>query len=130
MSVLDFYRKKINNEKITMVTCYDYTSARLLSQTAIDSLLVGDSVAMTMHGFKDTISATIEMMCLHTAAVSRGAGDKFIVSDLPFLSYKKSLSKNMSSIQLLMQAGAHAIKLEGADGNLKLIQHAKESGIP
>lgn len=130
MNVLDFYAKKEKREKISMITCYDYTSALLLANTAIDCLLVGDSVAMTMHGFKDTLSATVDMMCLHTQAVSRGAGDKFIITDLPLLSYRKSLSKNVSSVQSLMQAGAHAVKLEGADGNIKLIKHLTESGIP
>lgn len=130
MNVLDFLQKKQNKEKISVVTCYDYTSARMLADTAIDCLLVGDSVAMTVHGFKDTLSATLEMMCFHTAAVSRAGTDKFIVSDLPFLSYRKSLSKNVTAAQALMQAGAHAIKLEGALGNLKLIRHLTESGIP
>lgn len=130
MNILDFYQKKQAGEKICMVTCYDYTSATLLAKTSIDCLLVGDSVAMTMHGFKDTLAATIEMMSVHTSAVSRGAGDKFIVSDLPFLSYRKSLSQNIAAAQALMQAGAHAVKLEGAAGNLKLIQHLTESGVP
>lgn len=130
MNILDFNKKKKNGSKISMVTCYDYTSARILSQTSIDCVLVGDSVAMTMHGYKDTISATLSMMCFHTSAVSRGIGDKLIVSDMPFLSYRKSLSKNVSSAQALMQSGAHAIKLECAAGNIKLIQHLTESGIP
>ena len=129
MNVLDFGKKK-NTEKISMVTCYDYTSARFLAKTSIDCLLVGDSVAMTMHGFKDTLSATLEMMCFHTCAVSRGAGDKFIVSDLPFLSYRKSFNKNVSAAQTLIQSGAHAVKLECAKGNIKFIRHLTESGIP
>lgn len=130
MNIFDFAKKKHQGEKITMVTCYDYTSARMLSKTSIDCLLVGDSVAMTMHGFKDTLSATLEMMSFHTSAVARGAGDKFIVSDLPFLSYRKSRSTNVSAAQSLMQAGAHAVKLENAAGNLPLIRHLTESGIP
>ena len=130
MNILDFYKKKESHEKISMITCYDYTSARLLSQTSIDCLLIGDSVAMTMHGFKDTLSATTDMMVMHTQAVSRGAGDKFIITDLPFLSYRKSLSKNISAAQALMQAGAHAVKLEGAAGNLTYIRHLTESGVP
>lgn len=130
MNVLDFALKKSQAEKITMVTCYDYSNARILANTTVDCLLVGDSVAMTMHGFKDTVSATLEMMESHTRAVSRGAGKKFIVSDLPFLSYRKSFDYTMDSVQRLMQAGAHAVKLEGAEGNLKLIQHLTESGIP
>lgn len=130
MNIFEFYKKKKNGDKISMITCYDYTSARLLSETNIDCILVGDSAAMTMHGFKHTLSATLQMMCFHTAAVSRGAGDKFIVSDLPFLSYRKSLSKNVSAAECLMQSGAHAVKLESATGNTKLIRHLVESGIP
>lgn len=130
MNIFDFIKKKQAGEKITMVTCYDYTSARILAESTIDCLLVGDSVAMTIHGYKDTLSATLEMMCMHTAAVHRGAGSKFIISDMPFLSYRKSFNKNVSSAQALMQAGAKAIKLENAAGNLKLIRHLTESGIP
>ncbi len=130
MNILDFAKKKENNEKISMITCYDYTSARILAKTAIDCILVGDSLAMTMYGFKDTIAATLAMMSMHTAAVSRGADNKFIVGDLPFLSYRKSISKSLSAAHALMKAGAHAVKLEGAKGNLKLIRHLTESGIP
>lgn len=130
MNILDFYKKKKQNEKISMITCYDYTSARILAETSIDILLVGDTAAMTMHGFKDTLSATLDMMCFHTAAVSRGASNKFILGDMPFLSYRKSLSKNVTAAQKLMQAGAHAVKLECAAGNLKLIRHLSDSGVP
>src|SRR3990167_1799934 len=105
VNILDFYQKKESNEKMSMITCYDYTSARILAHTSVDCLLVGDSAAMTMHGFKDTLSATLPLMCWHTAAVNRGANDKFIVSDMPFLSYRKSLSKNVTAAQKLMQAG-------------------------
>lgn len=130
MNILDFAKKKQLGEKISMITCYDYTSARILSETNVDCLLVGDSVAMTMHGYKDTLGATLQMMCDHTKAVRRGADNKFIISDLPFLSYRQSLSKNVLSVQVLMQSGAQAIKLESAAGNLKLIRHLTESGVP
>src|SRR5476649_1647399 len=86
MNILDFYKKKVDREKISMITCYDYTSARMLAETSVDCLLVGDSVAMTMHGYKDTLSATIEMISFHTSAVHRGAGGKFLIADMPFLS--------------------------------------------
>lgn len=130
MNIFDFALKKKSNDKITMITCYDYTSARIVSMTAIDCILVGDSAAMTMHGYEDTIPATLSMMCLHTQAVRRGASNKFIIADLPFLSYRKSLSKNVHAACQLMQAGACALKMESAAGNLKLIQHLVESGIP
>ena len=130
LSVLDFAKKKNAGEKITMVTCYDYTSAVLLDATSTDCLLVGDSLAMTMHGFPTTVSATTEIMALHTSAVSRGARRKFIVGDLPFLAYRKSLADNINAVQALMQAGAHAVKLEGVAGNAGLISHLVESGVP
>jgi len=130
MNILDFKVKKNRQEKISMVTCYDYTSARLLAHTSLDCILVGDSVAMTIHGFKNTLAATLAMMSAHTSAVSRGCGDKFIVSDLPFLSYRKSLSDSIAAASELMQAGAHAVKLEGAAGNEAFIQHLTESGVP
>ena len=130
MNILDFTKKKNAGEKITMVTCYDYTSAAILNKTTTDCLLVGDSLAMTMHGFQTTVSATTEMMALHTAAVARGAKDKFIIGDLPFLAYRKSLADNINAVQALMQAGAHAVKLEGVAGNAGLISHLIESGVP
>jgi 3-methyl-2-oxobutanoate hydroxymethyltransferase len=129
-NVTDFYKKKLAHEKISMVTCYDYTSACLLNKTKVDCLLVGDSLAMTMHGYESTVFATIDMMCMHTQAVARGAKDKWIVGDLPFLSYRGSLNHSVKAAQKLMQAGAHSLKLEGAEGNLKLIRHLTASGVP
>src|SRR5436189_1493043 len=123
MNVLEFAKKKITKEKIVILTCYDYCTAKILNNSLLDALLIGDSLAMTMHGFKDTVMATLTMMELHTAAVSRGAKDKFIISDLPFLSYRKSLPQSVSAAETLMRAGAHALKLEGAAGNLTLISH-------
>lgn len=129
-TVLDFRKKKRDGEKIAMVTCYDYTSAVILNGTTVDCLLVGDSLAMTMHGFDSTLHATVEMMALHTAAVARGAKNKFIVGDLPFLSYRKSLSQSVDAAGALMCAGAHAVKLEGVAGNADLIVHLVASGVP
>ncbi len=130
MNVINFTEKKINKEKIVILTCYDYSTAKILNESLLDALLIGDSLAMTMHGFKDTIMATLLMMELHTAAVCRGAPAKFIITDLPFLSYRQSLSRSVIAAQKLMQAGTQAIKLEGAAGNLSLIAHLVESGIP
>lgn len=130
MNILDFQRKKAAHEKITMVTCYDYTSAAMLAKTDIDCVLVGDSLAMTMHGFQDTLAATIEMMVLHTAAVKRGIGSKFMVADLPFLSYRQSQTMTLQAVLALMQAGAHAVKLEGAAGNVETVRYLVESGVP
>lgn len=130
MNVLDFAIKKKHGDKICMVTCYDYISARILSETELDGLLVGDSAAMMIYGYENTLPMSLEMMCHHTAAVRRGTKRQFIISDLPFLSFRKSFNFNISAAQKLMQAGAHALKMEGANGNLKLIRHLTESGVP
>ena len=130
MTLLDFQEKKRRKEKISMLTCYDYTMARLVNETAVDCLLVGDSGSMVMHGHTTTLNADIPMMALHTAAVVRGAPAKFVVADLPFLSYRKDLASNVEAAGALMRAGAHALKLEGADGNLEITRHLVQSGIP
>ena len=125
-----FQNLKNDNKKISMITCYDFTFAQIINNSDINCILVGDSAAMTMHGHPNTICADIAMMEAHTKAVVNGAPDKFVIADLPFLSYRKDLTSNMNSIHRLMQAGASAVKLEGADGNLDLIKHIVESGVP
>lgn len=131
MNVNSFIECKLKQKKISVVTCYDYTFAKILSQTNVQCVLVGDSAAMTVHGFEDTTSATIEMMQLHTAAVKRGLNRKqFLVADLPFLSNRGSLDRLMDASGRLIQAGASAVKLEGVNGNLQYIEHLVGSGIP
>lgn len=130
MKSFDFKIKKATGKKITVLTCYDYPSAKIASETPLDCLLVGDSVAMTVHGMGSTIHATMEMMILHTAAVSRGLGKQFLMVDMPFLSYQGSLSTTVTNVQRLMQAGAHGIKLEGGDPRLyQTISHLVACGI-
>ncbi len=85
---------------------------------------------MLMHGHPTTLSATTAMMALHTAAVARGAPSKFIVADLPFLSYRKGLKDAMDAVQELMTAGAHAVKLEGVRGHVEIVRHIVDSGVP
>jgi len=130
MNVLDFQKMKNEGRKISMVTCYDYSSARAVAESSIDCILVGDSLAMLMHGHPTTLSATTAMMALHTAAVARGAPSKFIVADLPFLSYRKGLKDAMDAVQELMTAGAHAVKLEGVRGHAEIVRHIIDSGVP
>jgi 3-methyl-2-oxobutanoate hydroxymethyltransferase len=126
----DFLRAKHEGRKLSMVTCYDYSFARLLSQTAVDTLLVGDSAAMVMHGYASTLYATVEMMRFHTEAVTRGAGEKFVVADMPFLSYRKGAPAALDTAQQLMTAGAQALKLEGVDGHEDVIERLVQSGLP
>lgn len=130
MVVLDFQKRKNNKQPISMITCYDYWTAQILNDTNVDCLLVGDSLAMVMHGYKTPIPADIDLMALHTKAVVRGAPDKFIIADLPFLSYRKSLKDTMNNVCKIMQAGAHAVKIEGAEGLQATIQHIVTSGVP
>jgi 3-methyl-2-oxobutanoate hydroxymethyltransferase len=103
-NILDFQRWKDSNTKISMITCYDYWSAKIISQSNIDYILVGDSLAMVMHGHATTIPATVQIQALHTKAVARGAPNKFIIGDMPFCSYRKSLDQTMYAMEKLMQA--------------------------
>lgn len=130
MNILDFKTRKRVHTPISMLTCYDYTFARLLNQSDVDVLLIGDSVAMVQHGFPSTLHADVAMMASHTAAVRRGAPDKFIVADMPFLSVRKGLEYAMNAAGSLMQAGANALKIEGEAGQLDLMRHIVESGVP
>ena len=130
MNVHDFQKMKDAGRKISMITCYDYSSARAVADSNIDCILVGDSLAMTMHGYPNTISATTAMMALHTAAVAKGAPAKFIIGDLPFLSYRKGLKEAMDAVHELMTAGAHAVKLEGVRGHTEIVRHIVDSGVP
>ena len=130
MPAADFLRAKIEGRKLSLLTCYDYTFARLLSKTGIDAILVGDSAGMVMHGHCSTLSMNVELMRLHTEAVARGTQDKFIISDMPFLSYRKGLPQALDSAHVLLSAGSHALKIEGVDGHEDVIQRMIQSGIP
>jgi len=125
-----FRAAKAAGSKIVMVTAYDAWSARLLADSPVDCLLVGDSAMMVVHGEKDTLGATPEIMALHTRAVSRGSGDLFVVADMPFLSARKGEAHALDCAALLLRAGAHAVKIEGARGHLHVIRHLVDSGIP
>jgi len=130
MNVLDFQIAKAHKEKIVMLTCYDYTSARIVQDSDVDVILVGDSAAMVMHGYGTTIPADIEMMCRHIESVARGTKNKFIVGDMPFLSFRQSRTDNMRAVASVMKAGAHAVKLEGIEGNAETVAHIVKSGVP
>jgi 3-methyl-2-oxobutanoate hydroxymethyltransferase len=130
LNIHDFHSKKQNKQKISMLTCYDYWSAQLLAESSVDCLLVGDSGAMIMHGHSTTLPMEMNLMAQHVAAVARGAPTKFIIGDLPFGSYRQGQDQAVKAACQLMQAGASAVKLEGASGNLALVRHLVDSGIP
>lgn len=110
----DFAAMKKNGEKITMVTGYDYSTARLIDESGIESILVGDSLGMVMLGYPDTISVTMEDMIHHCAAVSRGTENALVICDMPFMSYQTSVYDAVVNAGRLMKEGrAGAVKLEG-----------------
>ncbi|MEX0326374.1 MAG: 3-methyl-2-oxobutanoate hydroxymethyltransferase [Puniceicoccaceae bacterium] len=128
--VTDFSRFRAEGNPISMVTCYDAWSARIIAESPVDAVLVGDSVAMVMHGHPDTVHATTNMMASHTAAVRRGIGDKFVVTDVPFPEHRKGIPAAMECVDTIMKAGANAVKIEGAEGHLDVISHIVGSGVP
>jgi 3-methyl-2-oxobutanoate hydroxymethyltransferase len=125
-----FKALKAEKKKIVIVTSYDYWSAKILNETAINAILVGDCSAMVMHGYSNTLNSDIDTISTHVRAVKTGAPDKFIVASMPFLSTRKGFEHSMNCVETLIKAGANAIKIEGVDGNEKLISHLTESGIP
>jgi len=129
-TITGFQRLKERQEPITLVTCYDFTSARIVNETSIDAILVGDSAAMVMHGYDSTINANIDMLEYHVAAVRKGAPDKFLITDMPFLAHRKSLESTMIVVEKLIKSGAQAVKLEGFDASYDHISHIVHSGVP
>jgi len=130
MNVLEFKERKKASKKISMVTCYDAWSAKIIDESDVDCVLVGDSVAMVVHGFPSTLHATVEMMALHTAAVARTLSQKHLVADLPFPSFRRGIDFAMQSVDSLMKAGAQSVKIEGVWGHEDVISHVVESGVP
>ena len=129
-SVRDFAAAKAAGRKLALVTAYDAWTARLLSNAPVDALLVGDSAMMIVHGESDTLGATPELMAMHVRAVARGAPEKFIIADMPFLSARKGVAHALDCAAQFLRAGAHAVKVEGLRGHADVIAHLVESGIP
>ncbi len=130
-SILTFKNAKLNNERITMLTAYDYSTAKLMDESGIDSILVGDSLGNVVLGYEDTISVTMEDMIHHGAAVSRGAKNALVVIDMPFMSYQTSIYDALVNAGRLMKEGrAGAVKLEGGKTVCPQIQAITNAGIP
>lgn len=125
-----FHQSKSNGHKISMLSAYDYTSACIIKNTDIDCILVGDSAAMLMAGFSSTTLGNIDMIAYHTAAVARGAPNKFIISDMPFLSTRKGQHHALSTVEKFIQAGANAVKIEGVEGHEDIIKNITTADIP
>ncbi len=122
---------KEQGEPITMLTAYDYPSAKLAEEAEVDMILVGDSLGMVVLGYDSTVPVTVEDMIHHTKAVRRGAKETFIVTDMPFMSYHVSLQETMVNARRIVQeSGAHALKVEGAGEVISTIQYLTNAGIP
>ena len=124
-------RQKETGKKISMLTCYDYTTAKLMETAEIDTILVGDSLGMTMLGYPDTLSVTMEDMIHHGKAVCRGVKDIFVVMDMPFMSYQTSVYDALVNAgRLIKETGANAVKLEGGAAVCEQIKAITDAGIP
>ncbi|MBQ3165139.1 MAG: 3-methyl-2-oxobutanoate hydroxymethyltransferase [Lachnospiraceae bacterium] len=130
-TVNTFKQAKENGEKLTMLTAYDYSTAKLIDEAGIDAILVGDSLGMVCLGYPDTLSVTMEDMIHHTKAVTRGAKEAFVVADMPFMSYQTSVYDAVVNAGRLIKEGhAHAVKLEGGMEVCEQIRAIVRASIP
>ena len=130
-TITTFKKQKAEGDKITMVTCYDYSMAKLMDQADMNILLVGDSLGMVMMGLPDTLGVTMDDMVHHTLCVSRGAENAFVLGDMPFLSYHVSKEQAVENAgRLMKEAGANGVKLEGGAGVCPQIEAIVKAQIP
>lgn len=130
-TVTTFQQAKKNGEKLTMLTAYDYSMAKLIDEAGVNSILVGDSLGNVILGYEDTVSVTMEDMIHHGAAVARGAKEALVVIDMPFMSYQTSVQDALVNAGRLMKEGrAGAVKLEGGTRVAPQIEAIVTAGIP
>jgi 3-methyl-2-oxobutanoate hydroxymethyltransferase len=131
VTVKTFQKMKEKGEKITILTAYDYFTAKILDEIGVDSILVGDSANMVFYGAKTTLSITLEQMLYHTQAVSRAVERVLVIGDMPFLSYQTSISEAiLNAGRFLKEGGADAVKIEGGKEMAETISKLIEVGIP
>ena len=122
---------KSKGEKISMITAYDFTMARIVDHAGIDIILVGDSASNVMAGHETTLPITLEQMIYHTSCVVRGVDRALVVADLPFMSYQVTIKEALISAgRMMKEAGAHAIKLEGGTFVAETVKRIVDAGIP
>jgi 3-methyl-2-oxobutanoate hydroxymethyltransferase len=131
ISITDLKAKKKRGERIVMMTCYDYPSARLLEAADVDILFIGDTLGMTVLGYDSTIPVTMEEMLHHTKAVVRGSSSAHVLADMPFMSYQTSPEDGLRSAgRLLKEGGAQSVKLEGGVRVAETVRFIVDAGIP
>jgi 3-methyl-2-oxobutanoate hydroxymethyltransferase len=130
-TILDMQRMKVEGEKITVLTAYDYPLARLMDLAGIDMILVGDSVGTVVAGYDNTLPVTLEEMLYHTRAVVRGTSSALVVTDMPFLSYQVDLAEaRRNAGRLVKEGGAQAVKLEGGENIAATLRAIVDMDIP
>ncbi|MBI4652299.1 3-methyl-2-oxobutanoate hydroxymethyltransferase [Candidatus Desantisbacteria bacterium] len=130
-TVNSLIKMKQENKKITMLTAYDYPMSVILNEIGIDIILVGDSLGMVVLGYENTLSVTVDDVIYHTKAVARGNSSAFLVSDMPFLSYKISIQDAVQNAgRMIQQGGAHGVKIEGGAGTSDIVKAMISADIP
>ncbi len=130
ITVPGIVQKKAEGEKIAVLTAYDYFTAMLLDQAGVDCLLVGDSAANVIHGYRTTLPISMEVMLAHVSAVARGTERALLVADMPFLSFQPSIQTAIENAGAFLKAGAEAVKIEGGMEMAETIRRLVEVGIP
>jgi 3-methyl-2-oxobutanoate hydroxymethyltransferase len=130
ITIAELFTAKRENRKIAAISCYDYGTARLASQSGVQMIVVGDSAAQVVLGFDSTLPATMDFMVTITAAVRRGAPNVFLVADMPFLSYQVGRTEAIKNAgRFMTQAGAQMVKIEATSPHLDIIRAVSDSGI-
>ena len=130
-TVATLLEMKKNGEKVSMLTCYDYTTARIMENAGINTILVGDSLGMTMQGYDTTLPVTMDETVIYTRSVVRGCSNTFVIADMPFMSYQISAAQAVENAgRLIKETGANAVKLEGGAAVTAQIRAIVDAGIP
>jgi 3-methyl-2-oxobutanoate hydroxymethyltransferase len=131
ITIKDFQRMKDEGEKITMISAYTYPLAKIIDEIGVDSILIGDSLGMTILGYENTLEVTVEDMIRHSQAVARGSERALIIGDMPFLSYGANVEETTINAGRFVKEGkCEAIKLEGGRERIEDIKAIKDIGIP
>lgn len=130
-TVATLLNMKKSGEKVSMLTCYDYTTARIMENAGINTILVGDSLGMTMQGYNTTLPVTMDETVIYTRSVVRGCTNTFVIADMPFMSYQVSAAQAVENAgRLIKETGANAVKLEGGAAVTEQIRAIVNAGIP